>query len=50
VRCAESGLAVLPDKLPRARALAALRDVGMPLGDVAAVVDATDRAIEADCW
>ena len=31
-------------QLPRARALAALRDVGMPLGDVAAVVDATDRA------
>ena len=37
-------------QLPRARALAALRDVGMPLADVAAVVDATDRAIEADCW
>jgi phosphoribosylaminoimidazole-succinocarboxamide synthase len=30
-------------QLPRARAFAALRDVGMPLGDVAAVVDATDR-------
>ena len=30
-------------QLPRARALAALRDVGMPLEDVAAVVDATDR-------
>ena len=30
-------------QLPRARALAALRDVGMPLGDVAAIVDATDR-------
>jgi DNA-binding transcriptional MerR regulator len=31
-------------QLPRARALAALRDVGMPLGDAAAIVDATDRA------
>ena len=30
-------------QLPRARALAALRDVGMPLGDAAAIVDATDR-------
>ena len=30
-------------QLPRARALAALRDVGMPLEDVAAIVDATDR-------
>ncbi|MGH3296402.1 MAG: phosphoribosylaminoimidazolesuccinocarboxamide synthase, partial [Trebonia sp.] len=29
-------------QLPRARALAALRDVGMPLEDVAAIVDATD--------
>jgi DNA-binding transcriptional MerR regulator len=29
--------------LPRARALAALRDVGMPLGDAAAIVDFTDR-------
>ena len=27
---------------PRARALAALRDVGMPLADAAAIVDATD--------
>jgi DNA-binding transcriptional MerR regulator len=31
-------------QLPRARALAALRDVGMPLEDAAAVIDATDRA------
>ena len=31
-------------QLPRARALAALRDVGMPLGDAAAIIDATDRA------
>jgi phosphoribosylaminoimidazole-succinocarboxamide synthase len=31
------------DQLPRARALAALRDVGMPLEDVAAIVDATGR-------
>jgi phosphoribosylaminoimidazole-succinocarboxamide synthase len=30
-------------QLPRARALAALRDVGMPLEDAAAIVDATDR-------
>jgi len=30
-------------QLPRARALAALRDVGMPLQDAAAIVDATDR-------
>lgn len=30
-------------QLPRARTLAALRDVGMPLEDVAAIVDATDR-------
>ena len=31
-------------QLPRARTLAALRDVGMPLGDAAAIIDATDRA------
>jgi DNA-binding transcriptional MerR regulator len=31
-------------QLPRARTLAALRDVGMPLEDAAAVVDATDRS------
>jgi phosphoribosylaminoimidazole-succinocarboxamide synthase len=30
-------------QLPRARALAALRDVGMPLEDAAAVIDAADR-------
>ena len=30
-------------QLPRARALAALRDVGMPLEDAAAIIDATDR-------
>ena len=30
-------------QLPRACTLAALRDVGMPLEDVAAIVDATDR-------
>ena len=30
-------------QLPRARTLAALRDVGMPLEDVAAIVDATDQ-------
>jgi phosphoribosylaminoimidazole-succinocarboxamide synthase len=30
-------------QLPRARALAALRHVGMPLEDVAGIVDATDR-------
>ena len=32
-------------QLQRARSLAALRDVGMPLEDVAAIVDATDRAV-----
>jgi phosphoribosylaminoimidazole-succinocarboxamide synthase len=32
-------------QLPRARALAALRDVGMPLEDVAAIVDTTDRGV-----
>ena len=32
-------------QLPRARALAALRDVGMPLDDVAAIVDAADRGV-----
>jgi len=32
-------------QLPRARALAALRDVGMPLEDVAAIVDATDFGV-----
>jgi phosphoribosylaminoimidazole-succinocarboxamide synthase len=30
-------------QLPRAQALAALRDVGMPLEDAAAIIDATDR-------
>ncbi len=30
-------------QLPRARALAALRDVGMPLEDAAAIIHATDR-------
>jgi phosphoribosylaminoimidazole-succinocarboxamide synthase len=30
-------------QLPRARALAALRNVGMPLEDAAAIIDATDR-------
>ncbi|WP_266094986.1 phosphoribosylaminoimidazolesuccinocarboxamide synthase [Microlunatus elymi] len=32
-------------QLPRARTLAVLRDVGMPLEEVAAIVDSTDRAI-----
>ena len=32
-------------QLPRARALAALRDVGVPLEDVAAIVDTTDRGV-----
>jgi phosphoribosylaminoimidazole-succinocarboxamide synthase len=31
-------------QLPRARLLAALRDVGMPLEDAAAIVDASDRS------
>jgi DNA-binding transcriptional MerR regulator len=31
-------------QLPRARTLTALRDVGMPLEDAAAIVDATDRS------
>ena len=35
-------------QLPRARALAALRDVGMPLEDAAAIVDATDRGARRD--
>ena len=32
-------------QLARARSLAALRDVGMPLEDVAAIVDTTDRGV-----
>lgn len=32
-------------QLPRARSLAALRDVGMPLEDAAAIIDATDRGV-----
>ena len=32
-------------QLPRARTLGVLRDVGMPLEEVAAIVDSTDRAV-----